>query len=94
MATVESTRCGQPEDKGDARLKRRKTVPEIFRIKSIKTVLTVQQAVTLVISILLMAVILQVPTILYYNNQPSLPDTGHAFGIDFNTCTVSFICQE
>ena len=83
MATVESTTC---QDKEDARRK----MPEVFGIKTnIKTVLTVQQAVTLLVLILLMAVTLQVPTILYYNNQPSLPDIGQYTGIDFNTCTVS-----
>ena len=84
MATVDSTTC---QDKEDARRK----MPEVFGIKTnIKTVLTVQQAVTLLVSILLMAVTLQVPTILYYNNQPSLPSIGQYIGIDFNTCTVSF----
>ena len=84
MATVESTIC---QDKEDARRPKRRKMPEI--LTNIKTVLTVQQAVTLLVSILLMAVTLQVPTILYYNNQPSLPNIGQYIGIDFNTCTVS-----
>ena len=53
-------------------------------------VLTVQQVVTLLILILVTVGILQIPTILYYTNQPSLKD-GLSIGIDidFNTCSVS-----
>ena len=52
------------------------------------TVLTIQQAIVLIISILLVIVILQIPTILFYENKPSLPTT-YDIGIDFETCTVS-----
>lgn len=54
------------------------------------TLLTVQQVVTLTVSILLMIVVLQIPTILYYVNTPSLPDT-YDIGIDFENCSVSSV---
>jgi len=57
----------------------------------LRSVLTIQQVVTLIISIPFMIMILQIPTILYYNNQPSL-STTNSIGIDFDTCSVSF-CQ-
>ena len=57
---------------------------------SIKTVLTVQQAVILIILILLMAMAMQIPTMVYYIKQPSLPTT-YDIGIDFETCSVSYV---
>ena len=48
------------------------------------------QVVILIISILIMIVVLQIPTILYYNDKPSEP-TIPSFGIDFGTCSVSYI---
>ena len=59
------------------------------------TVLKVQQIVILVILILLTAVILQIPTILYYADQPSL-STSLSIGIDidFDTCSVSSACMH
>ena len=66
-----------------------KKIPEILCCKTnIKTVVTVQQAVTLIILILLMVVAVQVPTMLFYIKQPSLPTT-YDIGIDFETCSVS-----
>ena len=69
--------------------------PKILRRKKdeVKTALTVPQAIILIISILLMIVTLQVPTILYYTNQSS-QHTRPAYsidGIDVKTCSVSFI---
>ena len=52
--------------------------------------LTIQQVVILIASILIMIVVLQIPTILYYNDKPSEP-TIPSFGIDFGTCSVSYI---
>ena len=46
------------------------------------------QVVILITSILIMIVVLQIPTILYYNDKPSEP-TIPSFGIDFGTCSVS-----
>jgi len=54
------------------------------------TLLKVHQVVILICSILLMILLLQIPTILYYANSPTSPssvDVG--FDIDFKTCTVS-----
>ena len=66
-----------------------KKIPEILCCKTnIKTVVTVQQAVTLIILILLMVVAVQVPTMVYYIKQPSLPTT-YDIGIGFETCSVS-----
>ena len=68
--------------------------PKILRKKNddVKTALTVPQAMILIISILLMIVTLQVPTILYYTNQSSQHTRAYSIGgIDVKTCSVSFI---
>ena len=66
-------------------------IPEILCCKTnIKAVLTVQQAVTLIILILLMVVAVQTPTMLFYIKQPSLP-TNYDIGIDIETCSVSYV---
>ena len=81
-STLEST-CYVKEDS------KWKKIPGILCCKTdIKTVLTVQQSVTLIILILVMVVALQIPTIVYYSNKPSLPTT-YDIGIDFETCSVS-----
>ena len=68
-----------------------KKVPEVLCCKTdVKTVLTVQQAITLIILILLMVVTVQIPTMLFYIKQPSLP-TNYDIGIDIETCSVSYI---
>ena len=68
-----------------------KKIPEILCCKTdVKTVLTVQQAVTLIILILLMVVAVQTPTMLYYIKQPSL-HTTYDIGIDIETCSVSHV---
>ena len=78
----------RPSKEDLSRLKWKKTVSEIFKMKCGST--TVLTVVTLIISIFLMTVILQVPTILYYNNQPSISTTySIGPGIDFKTCSVS-----
>ena len=55
------------------------------------TLLKVHQVVILICSILLMILLLQIPTILYYANSPSSPSVGSiaGFDINFKTCTVS-----
>ena len=68
--------------------------PKILRKKSgdVNTALTVPQAIILIISILLVIVTLQVPTILYYKNQSSQHTRAYSIGgIDVKTCSVSFI---
>ena len=56
-----------------------------------RTVLTIQQAIVLIGLILLMIVVLQIPTILYYANPPSSLSAGTSIISDFNldTCSVS-----
>lgn len=51
--------------------------------------LTIRQVVILISSILIMIVVLQIPTFLYYNNKPPSEPTIPSFGIDFETCSVS-----
>ena len=55
------------------------------------TVLTIQQAVILISTILLIAVVLQIPTILYYTNEPPSSGTSSSLisDINFQTCSVS-----
>ena len=66
---------------------------EAFGVEPPKTdsanliVLTIQQMVILISSILIMIAVLQIPTILYYNDKPSEP-TIPTFGIDFGTCSA------
>jgi len=59
------------------------------------TLLKVHQVVILICSILLMIVLLQIPTILYYANPPSFGVSSFADGlnvdINFKDCTVSII---
>ena len=77
----------------DSKLNWKISKPQSSRMKknvNAVTLLTVQQVVTLTISILLMIVVLQIPTILYYVNTPSLPDT-YDIGIDLESCSVSFV---
>ena len=52
-------------------------------------VLTIRQVGILISSIAIMIVVLQIPTILYYNNKPPSEPTIPSFGIDFETCSVS-----
>lgn len=56
-----------------------------------RTVLTIQQMVILIGSILLVIAVLQIPTILYFTNPPPSASTSTSFisDIDFNTCSVS-----
>ena len=68
-----------------------KKIPEILCCKTdIKTVLTLQQSVTLIILILVVVMALQIPTIIYYIKKPSMPTT-YDIGIDFETCSVSYV---
>jgi len=54
--------------------------------------LTIQQVVTLIISILIIILLLQIPTILYYNDQPSRAKSFiPSFGINLETCLVSSV---
>ena len=55
------------------------------------TLLKVHQVVILICSIILMILVLQIPTILYYVKSPSSPSSVVIPGIDidFKTCTVS-----
>ena len=66
--------------------------PRILRKKNeVKTALTVPQVIILIVSILLMIVTLQVPTILYHKIQLS-QHTPYSIGrIDVKTCSVSSI---
>ena len=74
-----------------AKLKWKRTKQGLPKIDiSPMTVLSIKKAIILVTTILLVIVVLQIPTILFYNNRPSLPTT-YDIGIDFETCTVSFI---
>ena len=50
--------------------------------------LTALTVVILVISILIMIVVLQIPTVLFYNDPPSASTTLPSFGIDFETCSA------
>jgi len=51
---------------------------------------TIQQVLILISSILIIVVVLQIPTILYYNDQPSRAESFiPTFGINFETCSVS-----
>jgi len=52
--------------------------------------ITIQQVVILIISILIIIVIFLIPTILYYSDKPS-KSVFPSFGIDFETCLVSFV---
>ena len=55
-----------------------------------RTVLTIQQAIILIGLILLVTVVLQIPTILYYANPPSLPTRASFISdISVDTCSVS-----
>ena len=51
--------------------------------------LTALTVVILIISILIMIVVLQIPTVLYFNDPPSASTTLPSFGINFETCSVS-----
>ena len=54
--------------------------------------LTIQQIVTLIISILIIILVLQIPTVLYCNDQPSQAKSFiPTFGINFETCLVSSV---
>ena len=54
------------------------------------TVLTIHQVLILVCSIILMIVVLQIPTILYFNSTaPSSARSTFTSQIDFRTCSVS-----
>ena len=54
------------------------------------TVLTIHQVFILVCSIILMIVVLQIPTILYFNSTaPSTASSSFTDQIDFRTCSVS-----
>lgn len=55
------------------------------------TLLKVHQVVILICSIILVILVLQIPTILYYVKSPSSPSSVVIPGIDidFKTCTVS-----
>lgn len=56
-----------------------------------RTVLTIQQVVILIGLIVLVILVLQIPTILYYTNQPPSSSTRISFfnDVDFDTCSVS-----
>ena len=57
-----------------------------------RTVLTIQQAIILIGLTLLMIVLLQIPTILYYANRPPSPllaGTSFISDINVDTCSVS-----
>ena len=97
---IEKTAAGVPMDSEPSvyhckennfiKLKWKKT-PKIEK-SDVKTKLTASQATAFIISIILMIVTLQVPTILYYKNQPSL-STTYSIGnrIDVKNCSVSSI---
>ena len=53
------------------------------------TTLTIPQVLVLTSSILIMIVVLQTPTVLYYTDQPSELTALPSFGIDFESCSVS-----
>ena len=56
--------------------------------------LTSLTVVILVSSILIMIVVLQIPTVLFYNDPPSASTTIPSFGIDLETCSaVSCLCK-
>ena len=74
-----------------------KKTPKICHTEKsdVKTKLTASQATAFIISIILMIVTLQVPTILYYKNQPSLSTTYSIRNrIDVKNCSVSSIASH
>jgi len=62
----------------------------IKKVEVSEAAITIQQVIILIISILIIFVIFLIPTILYYSDKPS-KSIFPSFGIDFDTCLVSFV---